>query len=53
MAAFADSDAEVGPMPANTGIVLGVTAGAVYIEEEVREEVPYDAPISQPARDWP
>jgi hypothetical protein len=43
-ASLADSDATVGPMPSNLGIVLGVTAGAVYIEEDVREDLPFDAP---------
>jgi len=41
-AEFDASDADVGPMPAALGMVFGVTAGAVLVEEGA--DAPYDAP---------
>ena len=40
---FADSDAAVGPMPASKGVVFGVTAGAVQVDENL-EDAPFEAP---------
>jgi hypothetical protein len=40
---FADSDAAVGPMPASKGVLFGVTAGAVQVDEGL-EDAPFEAP---------
>ena len=38
-----EADAETGPMPANRGLIFGVTAGAVHVDDDL-EGAPYTAP---------
>jgi hypothetical protein len=38
-----EADAETGPMPANRGLMFGVTAGAVHVDDDL-EGAPYTAP---------